>query len=335
MHVAVFSTKAYDQAFLEAANESHGHVLHFLKPALSWETAALARGFPAVCLFVNDQADHATLETLKKQGTCLLALRCAGFNQIDLKAAQGCGITVLRVPAYSPHAVAEHTVGLLLTLSRKIHRAYNRTREGNFSLEGLLGFNLQGQTVGIVGTGQIGTSVARILQGFGCHILAYDPVINPSCEQLGVRYVSLDELFATAKIITLHTPLTPETHHLINRHTLVQMRWGVILINTSRGALVDSRAVIEGLKSGKIGALGLDVYEEEGDLFFEDLSNRVLQDDVLARLMTFPNVVITGHQAFFTQQAMETLAQTTLQNITAFEKGLPCENQITWDRVAP
>lgn len=334
MKIAVFSAKPYDRTFLEETNQQHGHELVFLEPHLNRETAALAKGFPAVCIFVNDRADAAVLEALQDQGVRLVALRCAGFNNVDLEAAQRHGITVVRVPAYSPYAVAEHTVALLLTLNRKIHRAYNRTREGNFALDGLLGFDVHGRTAGIIGTGKIGAVVAKILHGFGCKLLAHDPVKNPECEDLGVRYTSLADLFANSDIITLHSPLTPETHHLIDAQALEQMKPGVVLINTSRGALVDSRAVIEGLKSGKIGYLGLDVYEEEGDLFFEDLSGQVIQDDVFARLVTFPNVIITGHQAFFTQDALTRIAETTLQNITDFDRGIPGENQITLEKVS-
>jgi D-lactate dehydrogenase len=282
-----------------------------------------------VCIFVNDQLDAATLETLAQGGTRLVALRCAGFNNVDLKAAQTGQMRVVRVPAYSPHAVAEHTVALLLTLNRKVHRAYNRVREGNFALDGLLGFDLHGLTVGIIGTGKIGFEVARIMRGFGCPLVGYDPMPRPENEHIGLRHVGLDDLLAVADIISLHCPLTPQTQHLIDANAIDKMKTGVVLINTSRGALIDTAAVIEGLKSGKIGYLGLDVYEEEGDLFFEDLSNVVLQDDVFARLLTFPNVIITGHQAFFTRNALESIAQTTLANITDVEQHGHCVNQIT------
>ena len=273
------------------------------------------------------------LAALARQGTRLIALRCAGFNNVDLAAAREVGLTVVRVPTYSPHAVAEHTLGLVLALNRKIHRAYARVREGNFALDGLLGFDLYGQTVGVVGTGQIGAVVARIMGGFGCRILAHDPFPNPECVALGARYVALPELFADSDIITLHCPLTPQTRHLINAQALQQMKPGVMLINTSRGALIDTPSVTEALKSGKIGYLGLDVYEEEADLFFEDLSNIVLQDDIFARLLTFPNVIITGHQAFFTRNALERIAKTTLANITTFEQSLASPNEISVDRL--
>jgi D-lactate dehydrogenase len=241
---------------------------------------------------------------------------------------------VVRVPAYSPYAVAEHTVGLILTLNRKIHRAYARVREGNFSLDGLLGFDLHGRTVGVIGTGKIGAVVARIMKGFGCQLLAYDPFPNPDCERLGVQYVSLQSLFTASDIVTLHCPLTPETHHLIDAQALGQMKSGVMLINSGRGALIDTQAVIEALKSGQIGYLGLDVYEEEADLFFEDLSDKVIRDDVFARLLTFPNVVITGHQGFFTEEALKSIAETTLANITAFEQGQGAMHEVSAERVA-
>jgi D-lactate dehydrogenase len=321
MRVAVFSTKTYDRTFLEAANTAHGHELVFFEARLTPETSALAAHFPAVCVFVNDQVDAPVLSTLARQGGRVIALRCAGFNNVDLATAQALGLTIVRVPAYSPAAVAEHTVGLMLALNRKIHRAYNRVREGNFALEGLLGFTFYDRTVGVVGTGQIGTLVARMLRGFGCRLLAYDPFPNPACEALGVRYVSLPELFAASDIVTLHCPLTPETHHLIDAQALHQMQPGVMLINTGRGALIDTRAVIVALKSKKLGYLGMDVYEEEADLFFEDLSEEVIQDDVFARLLTFPNVLITGHQGFFTAEALQSIAETTLANLTAFAGG--------------
>ena len=333
MKVAVFSTKPYDQKFLRAANTPYRHELVFFEPRLTRETSPLATDFPAVCAFVNDQLDAAVLHTLARQGTRLLALRCAGFNHVDLAAAHEVGLTVVRVPAYSPYAVAEHTIALILALNRKIHRAYARVREGNFSLDGLLGFDLHGRTVGIIGTGKIGTGVARILQGFGCDLRAFDLFPHPECEALGVQYVTLPELFAAADIVTLHCPLTPETQNLISAQALQHMKPGVMLINTSRGALIDTRAVINALKSGKIGALGLDVYEEEADLFFEDLSNQVIHDDVFSRLLTFPNVLITGHQGFFTQEALQNIAETTLANIADFAQGRECTNRITSERL--
>ncbi|MEJ2149384.1 MAG: 2-hydroxyacid dehydrogenase, partial [Chloroflexota bacterium] len=325
MKVAVFSTKPYDRAFLNAANEGHGHEITFFEPRLTPETVSLAAGYGTVCAFVNDELNADVLRALSDSGTCLIALRSAGFNHVDLAAADALGMTIVRVPAYSPYAVAEHAVGLMLTLNRKIHRAYNRVREGNLSLDGLLGFDLHGRTVGLIGTGKIGRITAKILRGFGCNLLAYDPYPNPEMEELGGRYVDLPELFAGSDIISLHCPLTPEPYHLIDRDALAQMKDGVMLINTSRGALIDTAEVIEALKSGKVGYLGLDVYEEEADLFFEDLSDRVIQDDVFARLLTLPNVLITGHQGFFTQNALQNIAETTIDNITTFEREGGCE----------
>lgn len=333
MRVALFSTKPYDQTFFQAANEPCRHELAFFEPHLDLKTAALAAGFPAVCPFVNDQLDRAVLEVLSRQGTRLIALRSAGFNHVDLIAARDLGLTVVRVPAYSPHAVAEHTVALILSLNRKIHRAYARVREGNFSLEGLLGFDLNGRTVGIIGTGKIGTVVAQIMSGFGCRLLAHDPFPNEACQKRGVEYTALADLYAASRIITLHCPLTPETYHLIDAKALAQMQSGVMLINTGRGALIDTQAVIAALKSGKIGTLGLDVYEEEADLFFEDLSGRVIQDDVFSRLLTFPNVLITGHQGFFTQEAMARIAETTLGSLSDFEQGRKLVNEVRAEQV--
>lgn len=319
MRVAVFSTKPYDRSFFESANRESAHELTFLEPRLTSETVSLAEGFPAVCVFVNDVLDAGVLEQLSEGGTRVVALRCAGFNNVDLPAAERLDIKVVRVPAYSPHAVAEHTVGLMLTLNRKIHSAYNRVREGNFSLDGLLGFDLHGRTVGVVGTGQIGMLVARIMAGFGCRLLGFDVRPNPECQAMGMGYVALDEILSRSDVVTLHCPLTPETHHLINPQTIAGMKPGVMLINTSRGAVIDSPAVIDGLKSGRIGSLGIDVYEEEAEYFFEDLSQKVIADDVLARLLTFPNVLVTGHQAFFTGEALTEIAETTLGNIRDIE----------------
>jgi D-lactate dehydrogenase len=327
MRCLLFSTKPYDQASF-AAIDPRGHDLVFQPSALTASTVALAAGFPAVCLFVNDQADRAVLTQLAAGGTRVIALRCAGFNNVDLVAAHELGLTVVRVPAYSPYATAEHAIGLMLMLNRKLHRAYNRVREGNFALDGLLGFDMHGKTAGVIGTGKIGSIACRILSGFGCRVLAHDVVENPQVRAVGGTYVSLNELLANCDIITLHAPLTPTTRHLIDDSAIARMKPGVMLINTSRGALVDTRAVIEGLKSGRIGALGLDVYEEEADLFFEDLSNTVIHDDVFARLQTFPNVVITGHQAFFTAEALRAIAETTLENISCLERGGVCANVV-------
>jgi D-lactate dehydrogenase len=328
VRIVVFSARAYDRRFLEAANETHGHDLTFLDARLEEVTAPLAEGYEAVCPFVNDRVDEPTIRQLAAGGTELLTLRSAGFNHVDLEAAEAHGITVARVPAYSPYAVAEHTVALMLAVERKIHRASNRVRDGNFSLDGLLGFDLRNKRVGIIGTGKIGQIVARIMRGFGCSIRAYDPVPNDDVRDLGVRYVDLDTMFAECDVITLHCPLTPETYHLIDDEALRKVKPGVMIVNTSRGALVDTPAVIEALKDGRIGHLALDVYEEEGDLFFEDLSDRVIQDDVFSRLLTFPNVLITAHQAFFTEEALRNIAETTLGNATAFAAGRPSGNEV-------
>lgn len=322
MRTAVFSTHSYDRRFLEEANTKSGgaHDLLFLEAALERNTAALSGEAEAVCAFVNDNLDAAVIEELARRGVRLIALRSAGFNNVDLKAAAGAGIAVARVPAYSPEAVAEHSVALMLSLNRKIHRAYARVREGNFELEGLLGFDMRGRAAGIVGTGEIGMGVARILAGFGCRLLGFDPVRSEEFERIGGAYVDLDELLAHSEIITLHCPLTEATRHMVDDRAVALTRYGVMIINTSRGAVVDTRALIAGLKSGKIGHVGLDVYEEEAGLFFHDASQDVIQDDVFARLLTFPNVLITGHQGFFTREALTAIAETTIGNITAFER---------------
>ncbi|PKO46078.1 MAG: hydroxyacid dehydrogenase [Betaproteobacteria bacterium HGW-Betaproteobacteria-22] len=319
MRVAVFSSKPYDRDFLDAANNGR-HVFVYIEPRLDAYTAYAANDAQAVCAFVNDHLDAQTLDVLARQGVRLVTLRCAGFNQVDLAAAKSLGITVARVPEYSPHSVAEHAVALMLTLNRKIHRASARVREGNFSLDGLLGFDMHRKTVGVVGTGKIGLIVARIMAGFGCKVLAYDPYPNADCVAAGASYVTLPELLCGSDIVSLHCPLTPDTHHLIDEAAVRQMRHGAMLINISRGAVVDTRALIRGLKSGAIGSLGLDVYEEEENLFFQDLSNTLINDDVFARLLTFPNVVITGHQGFFTEDAMTEIAKVTVENITQFEE---------------
>lgn len=328
MKVAVFSAKPYDEKFLTAVNQQYGHELKFFSPNLDEQTVALAKGFEAVCVFVNDRLDRPIIEQLAQQEIKLIALRCAGYNNVDLDAAEEFDVTVVRVPAYSPHAVAEHAIALILTLNRKIHRAYYRVREGNFSLNGLLGFDLYGRTVGIIGTGNIGRITGQILHGFGCRILAYDLYPNSEFAEKYGEYVALEDLLAQSDIISLHCPLTEDTHHLIDDRAISLMKPGVMLVNTSRGALVDTKAVIRGLKSKKIGNLALDVYEQESKIFFEDLSGEVIQDDVFQRLLTFPNVIITGHQAFFTTEALNNIAETTLSNITAIAKARPCANQL-------
>ncbi|HSP30461.1 MAG TPA: 2-hydroxyacid dehydrogenase [Halomonas sp.] len=320
MRIAVFSAKPYDRTFLNLANDAERHTLSFFDARLTVDTAPLAQGFDGVCAFVNDCLVDTVLEQLHGGGTRLVALRSAGFNHVDLAAAERLGMTVVRVPAYSPHAVAEHAVALVLSLNRMTYRAYNRVREGNFSLDGLLGFDLHGKTVGIIGTGHIGLIFADIMHGFGCRIVASDPFPNPDAKPF-IEYVPLATLFASADIISLHCPLTPESHHLIDDEAIAQMKDGVMIINTGRGRVVDTQAVIVGLKSGKIGRLGLDVYEEEEQLFFEDLSHGVIDDDQFMRLTTFHNVLITGHQAFFTAEALTNIAETTLANIDAVESG--------------
>jgi D-lactate dehydrogenase len=327
MKTAVFSTKNYDRQFLQPAAEKAGHELTFLEPRLTRETAILARGYPAICSFVNDFLTVEVVAELAAGGTKFVALRCAGFNQVDLEACRKHGVRVARVPAYSPYAVAEHAVGMMLALNRKFHKAFNRVREGNFAIDSLLGFDMHGKTVGVIGTGKIGTITAKILAGFGCKLLLYDVFENEEAKSVG-RYVPLALLYAESDIITLHCPLTTETEHVVCAAAIEQMKPGVMLINTSRGALVDTPAVIAGLKSGKIGYLGLDVYEEEADLFFEDLSSRVIQDDTFMRLLTFPNVLITSHQAFFTANALEEIARVTMGNLTALERRAAVENEV-------
>ena len=329
MRIVVFSTRPHDREFLSAANGA-GYELVFLEAHLNASTAVLAGEGDIVCAFVNDDLSRPVLEQLASRGVRGIALRSAGFNHVDVDAARTLGLTVARVPAYSPHAVAEHTVALMLTLNRYTHRAYNRVREGNFSIDGMLGFDMAGKCVGIVGTGIIGAAVASILHGFGCRIIAVDSYVNPKLEALGASYASLEEMLPQADIVTLHCPLTPDTFHLIDEAAVGRMRRGAMLINTSRGAVVDASALVEGIKIGQLGYVGMDVYEEEEAVFFEDLSMTVIQDDVLARLMTFPNVLITAHQAFFTREALTSIAQTTFLNADALAAGgsPPAENLV-------
>lgn len=336
MKTAIFSSQKYDRRFLTEANESAaaGHDLNFLEVRLSRDTVTLAKGREAVCAFVNDELDRSVLEQLAADGIRFVALRSAGFNHVDLEAARELELKVARVPAYSPDSVAEHTIALILCLDRKIHKAYSRVRDGNFALDGLLGFDLRGKTVGIIGTGKIGLCVARILRGFGCEIRAFDPQPTSELEELGGSYLELGELLSQTDIVSLHCPLNPDTHHLIDESAIEQMKPGAMLINTSRGAVVDSRSLIAGLKSGKLGSVGLDVYEEEGDLFFENLSDKMIQDDVFARLLTFPNVLITGHQAFFTREAMTAIARTTIENISAFEDTGSALHEVSVEKLA-
>ncbi|MGD9740228.1 MAG: 2-hydroxyacid dehydrogenase [Bauldia sp.] len=320
MKVMVSSAKSYDRLFLDRANPEGKHALVYQAARLSPETARLASGMDAVCCFVNDDLSGRTIDELARLGVRLIALRNAGYDRVDLRAAAAAGIAVCRVPTYSPEAVAEHAMALILALDRKIHRAHSRIREGNFSLEGLLGFNIHGRTVGIVGTGGIGSAMARILLGFGCRVIAQDPAPNRDLEAAGVGYGSREELFRDADIVTLHCPLNDGTRHLVNAELLGRSKRGLMLVNTGRGGLVDTGAAIAALKSGQLGSFALDVYEGEEGLFFEDRSSEVLKDDVFARLLTFPNVLITGHQAFFTEEAMTAIAATTMDNLDAFER---------------
>lgn len=328
MKIAFFSAKPYDRVSFAAMNAQHGHDLVFLEPRLTVKTVALATGYPAVCVFINDTLNRETLQMLAHNGTEIIALRCAGFNNVDLQAAHDLGLAVVRVPAYSPYAVAEHAVGLILALNRKLYRAYNRVRDDNFELNGLLGFDIFGKTVGVIGTGKIGYCFAKIMQGFGAQLLAYDVYENPDCLQLGVTYLPLNEVLSQADIISLHCPLLPTTHHMINADTLRLMKPGTMLINTSRGGLIDTAAVIAALKTGQLGYFGADVYEQEEELFFQDYSDRIIQDDTFQLLQSFSNVVITAHQAFFTKEALENIAETTLSNIDDLAAGRDCPNTI-------
>ncbi|MDN8540136.1 2-hydroxyacid dehydrogenase [Erwinia sp. ACCC 02193] len=329
MKLAVYSTKQYDRKYLEQVNESYGFELEYFDFLLTSRTAKTAAGCDGVCIFVNDDGGREVLEELASLGVKYIALRCAGFNNVDLDAAKALGLKVVRVPAYSPEAVAEHAVGMMMTLNRRIHRAYQRTRDANFSLEGLIGFNMHGRTAGIIGTGKIGLATLRILKGFGMRLLAFDPYPNPQALELGATYVDIKTLFRESDVISLHCPLTPENNHLLNMAAFQQMKDGVMIINTSRGGLIDSQAAIDALKMQKIGSLGMDVYENERDLFFEDKSNDVIQDDIFRRLSACHNVLFTGHQAFLTAEALTSIAATTLQNLQQLEKGELCDNELT------
>jgi len=329
MKIAFFDAHRFEQETFESANETFQHEIHYFEPRLTAQTALLATGFPAVCAFANDDLSAPTLKVLKDQGVKFIALRSAGFNHVDLSTAGKLGLKVARVPQYSPNSIAEHAVCLALALNRKIHRAHARVRELNFSLDGLVGFDMKGKTVGVIGTGRIGRVFARIMKGFGCRILAYDVAPDASLEkELEMEYVPLSSLLAQSDIISLHTPLLPATRHLIDEAALSKMKPGVFLINTGRGALIETRALVKHLKSGHLGAAGLDVYEEEENVFFKDLSERGLQDDQLARLLTFPNVLVTSHQGFLTREALGNIATTTLQNVRDFEKGEPLQNEV-------
>ena len=329
MDIAFFSTKEWVRHSFDAANESYQFDLTYYEPRLGHDTVRLAHGHDAVCAFVNDDLSAPVLDQLADAGVKVIAMRCAGYNNVDVEQAHRRGLHVVRVPAYSPHAVAEHTLGMILSLNRRYHRAYWRIRDGNFSLDGLLGFDLKGKTVGVVGTGRIGRTLVGLFCGFGCEILVFDKYPDEDwARRNDARYVPLDELYSASDIITLHCPLTDETYHMINTESISAMKHGVMLVNTSRGPLVDTDAVIDGLKSRRIGYLGLDVYEEESELFFEDLSEEVIQDDTFVRLETFPNVLITAHQAFFTREAVDSIAETTLENIAEIERSGESRNEI-------
>lgn len=332
MKLVAYSTKTYDKQALCRVLHADWDITYIEMP-LDLHSVSIAQGAEVVSAFVNDRLDETVLEKLAAGGTRLIALRCAGFNNVDIATAKRLGIKVVRVPAYSPYAVAEHSVGLMLALNRKLYRAYNRVREGNFSLNGMLGFDMHGKTVGIIGAGRIGHLVAKMLKSFGCEVLVYDPYECRFCKDLDVTQVLLNELFAKSHIISLHCPLNAETEHLINAETIAKMQKGVMLINTGRGALMDTAALIDGLKSGQIGYLGMDVYEKEGALFFEDHSCEIIQDDAFERLLTFHNVLITGHQAYFTEEALSHIAETTAHNIHAFlSNPTAClENEVTCD----
>ena len=334
MKVAVFSTKSYDIEFLEQANTTGRHQLTYLEASLKDETTKLTEGFNAVCVFVNDELNAYVIDKLAANGVRIIVLRCAGFNNVDVARATKWGIKVLRVPAYSPHAVAEHAIALIMTLNRKTHKAYNRIREGNFNIERLTGFELDGKTVGVVGTGRIGAVFSNIMMGFGCKVIAHDAYENEALKAKGVEYMGLNELFGKSDILSLHCPLTPETHHMINDTSIKQMKKGIVLINTSRGKLIDTEAAIKGLIDGQIGYLGIDVYEQEESLFFKDLSEVIIRDDKISRLMTIPNVLITAHQAYFTDNALIQISNTTLQNLTDFETGsIQKQNLVTLEMV--
>ena len=326
--IAFFDTKSHDKTFFLEKNQQYGFEIKFYKSHLNKDNAILAKGADVVCIFVNAEVDANVIDILVENGVKLIALRCAGYNNVDLKAAKN-RINVVRDPAYSPHSIAEYTLALMLTLNRKIHRAYNRTREGNFALEGLMGFEMIGKTAGIIGTGKIGKIVAQILKSMGINVLAYDLYPDMEfAEKNGIRYASLDELYQNSDIISLHCPLTKETEYLINEDSIAKMKEGVMIINTGRGKLINTKDLIDGLKNKKIGSAGLDVYEEESDYFYEDHSDIVIDDDILARLLTFNNVIVTSHQAFFTKEALSEIARITLQNIQDFFDGKPLVNEV-------
>ncbi|GGZ18087.1 D-lactate dehydrogenase [Shewanella chilikensis] len=328
MKIGFFSAKRYDMQHFNRTNEAFGAQIEYFDVRLCMQTVKLAYGFEVICAFVNDELNDDVLTELAANGTRIIAMRCAGFNNVDLDAAKRLGMNVVNVPAYSPESVAEHTVALILTLNRKIHKAYQRTRDANFSLEGLVGFNMFGKTVGVVGTGKIGIATIKVLLGFGCKVLAFDPYPNPQVEALGARYVTLDEMYQQSDIISLHCPLTVENRHLLNADSFAKMKPGMMVINTSRGGLLNAIDAMEALKLGQIGSLGLDVYENEKELFFEDKSNEVIQDDVFRRLSACHNVIFTGHQAFLTEEALGAIAHTTLSNVQKLLSGERSGNEL-------
>lgn len=326
MKIAVFSTQKYDREFLSAVPTEHKFV--FFEAQLNTDTVNLTQGFDGVCIFVNDHADSEIITELKNNGIKVIALRCAGFNNVDVKAAEKAGIRVVRVPAYSPEAVAEHAVALIMTLNRKTHKAYLRIKENNFSLERLTGFNIYGKTVGVIGTGKIGKAFCKIMLGFGANVIAYDKFEDDEAKKLGIKYVTFEEVLKNSDIISLHCPLTPETKYMIDWEAFANMKDGVMLINTSRGALINTKDAILALKRGKIGYLGIDVYEQEEHLFYKDLSENIIPDDTIARLMSFPNVMMTSHQGFFTKEALTEIAATTVDNIDCVAQGKPSPNEV-------
>ncbi len=328
MRVGIFSAKPYDIDHFDRVNQTFGLQIEYFDYRLCLQTVRLAHGFDVVCAFVNDSLGDKVLTELSKNGTKVIAMRCAGFNNVDLEVAKKLNLRVVNVPSYSPESVAEHTVALMLTLNRKVHKAYQRTRDANFSLSGLVGFNMQHRNVGVIGTGRIGLATIKVLLGFGCHVYAHDPYPNHAVLELGVKYVSLEEIFSVCDIISLHCPLTSENHHLLNRDSFSRMKPGVMVINTSRGGLLNALDAIEALKTGQLGSLGLDVYENEKELFFEDKSNEVIQDDVFRRLSACHNVIFTGHQAFLTEEALSAIAFTTLTNITQLSDVEHCPNEL-------
>ncbi len=328
MRVGIFSAKPYDIDHFDRVNQTFGLQIEYFDYRLCLQTVRLAHGFDVVCAFVNDSLGDKVLTELSKNGTKVIAMRCAGFNNVDLEVAKKLNLRVVNVPSYSPESVAEHTVALMLTLNRKVHKAYQRTRDANFSLSGLVGFNMQHRNVGVIGTGRIGLATIKVLLGFGCHIYAHDPYPNHAVLELGVKYVSLEEIFSVCDIISLHCPLTSENHHLLNKESFSRMKPGVMVINTSRGGLLNALDAIEALKTGQLGSLGLDVYENEMELFFEDKSNEIIQDDVFRRLSSCHNVIFTGHQAFLTEEALSAIAFTTLTNITQLSDAENCPNEL-------